>query len=160
MIKRLRWILISVPVLIFAIVAIVVLMVKHDQVDPKSIQQKASDEIAKTVAAIAPVTQDEVTNSEWSQCSDEAPGRHQYTYQYSVTLNASGTDPASVVSRIRQYWISHHYGTVFQDGDQVDANFSYAKLSWSAKTGLDQKHVPFLTLGVDCVTTSSDPTKK
>jgi hypothetical protein len=160
MTKRLRWILISAPVLIITIAALIVLSVKQGETDPKTIQQKASDEVAKTVAAIAPVTQGKVTSSQWSTCSQETPGVHRYSYEYSVDLNASGADPASVVSRIRQYWTSHQYGTVFQDGDQVDANLPNEKLNWSAKTGLDESHMPFLTVNVDCVTTSSDPTKK
>lgn len=160
MTKRLRWIFISAPVLLAAIMVLIVLSVKQGETKPEAVQQKASDEVAKTVAAIAPVTQGKVALDQWSECSEETPGSHRYSYQYSVSLNAAGADPASVVSRIRQYWISHQYGTVFQDGDQVDADLPNEKLDWTVKTGLDAGHAPFLTVGVDCVTTSSNPLKK
>jgi hypothetical protein len=162
MTQRLKRLLVSSPVLIMAAIVVVACSSKGSMgtnQDPKTVETKAAEEIAKTVAAIAPVSQGDVVANRWSACKQDVPGTQQYSYDYIVRLNLGNADPASVVNEVKQYWTSHGYRDVFGYQGGVGAKLPDKSSDWSVGVGYDTNHLLGLSVSSGCLSTSSNPTK-
>lgn len=162
MTQRLKRLLTSSPVLIMA--ATVVVACSHKGVmgtdqDPKTVEKKAADEVTKTIAAIAPVSQGDVVANRWSDCKQDVPGTQQYSYDFIVHLNPGNADPASVVEKVKQYWTSHQYRDVFGYQGGVGAKLPEKPSDWSVGIGYDANHQLILSASEGCISTTSKPTK-
>ena len=160
MTQRLKRLLTSAPVLI-VVAAIVVACaskgVQGTKQDPKAVEKKAADEVAKAIAAIAPVSQGDVVANRWSACKQDVPGTQQYSYDYIVHLNLGDADAASVVDEVKQYWTSHQYRDVYNYQGGVGAKLPEKPSDWSVGVGYDTNHRLILSASAGCFSTTSNP---
>jgi hypothetical protein len=162
MTQRLKRFLAFVPVLTVMAIVVVACSSKGLQgtiQDPKTVEKKAADEVTKTIAAIAPVSQGDVVAARWSACKKDLPGTQQYSYDYIVDLNSGDVNPASIIDEVKQYWTSHRYRDIYGYQGAFGAKLPEKTSDWSVGVGFDANHQPSLSVSAGCLSTSSDPTK-
>jgi hypothetical protein len=144
-------------VVIVAGVVAVVFFFGTGGTDPKTVENKAAGEAAKTLAAIKPVTMAGVNRSQWGQCTTETPGAHRYDYSYSIKLDAGTATPQSVIDRTAQIWQSEGYRTPSRDVGTFSADLPGQGGNWMTKIGVNNDGSLFLLVDSGCVHVSSDP---
>jgi hypothetical protein len=137
---------------------------KHGDVSPDSVEQKARTLTRQTLDAIRPVIGSARTSAEpgtWEQCSTDTPGQHRFEYSYVVDLAVPREQSDAVLTAAKAHFAKEGYRPGVPDPKARRVTATEAHSSWWIGVGVSNGNASmFISVDSDCVFTTHDPPTK
>ncbi|MGV4988708.1 hypothetical protein ACVB8X_37635 [Streptomyces sp. NRAIS4] len=128
--------------------------------DPKSVVKKAQSLAQQTLEAIRPAIGSaaaSVDRSGWEKCSTETPGVHRFIYDYVLKVDVSKDKSQRVLDAAKAHFAKAGYRPNVPDPKMARVGGRPPKSNWWVAVGVQDESSMFISIGSDCIPTSSDP---
>ncbi|MGW3197585.1 hypothetical protein ACWDBD_23935 [Streptomyces sp. NPDC001118] len=128
--------------------------------DPKSVVNKAQSLAQETLQAVRPTIDSAATSvkrSGWKKCSTETPGVHRFTYDYVLKVDVPKDASQPVMDAAKAHFAKAGYTPDPPYPKMARVGATLPKSGWWIGVGVQDESSMFISVGSDCVPTSSDP---
>lgn len=136
-------------------------VLKHGDVSPGSVEQKAHTLTQQTLDALRPVIGSAGTSvnvSRWEKCSTETPGQHRFDYRYVLDLDVPAARSKAVMDAAQAHFRKLGYLSDVQIPNSRRVGATEAHSSWWVGVGESNGNVSmFISVDSKCVFTTHDP---